>query len=94
MSYPNGLLGYVTEDCENTPEVKIEYYESLYTDQVIVFLDPMSGLKQAGPVSVVTYEDYGRRLKVNCSISVKKGTAIYISGSQDELNPPVIKREK
>ena len=85
----NGLLGSVRvnmSSCNVIPVFILARYFT--TGQTIVFLNPLTGLKTAGPVKVQTYDSFGQRLVVSSKVSVEKGDAIYLSGSQDECNPP------
>ncbi len=89
----NGLLGYTVDGTEgNTVINVIERFDGAFkTGQVVVFLSPITGLRIASPVTVETFDWFGKRLVVADKISVSEGTAIYISGTQDEANPPVVK---
>jgi hypothetical protein len=88
----DGLLGNVTEDSRSAV-VPVMDVRKFFTDEVIVFLDPITGLREAGPVTVLTHDRYGERIRVSSPVSVSKGTAIYISGSQDEASPPTVTRK-
>lgn len=92
MDEKRGLLGNVEEDVTNKKVIPVfsGYGGRFSTDDVVVFLDPITGLKVAGPVKVLTYDVYGGRLVVTSGISAPKGTAIYISGEQTETSPPVV----
>jgi hypothetical protein len=86
----DGLVGHVraTVTGMNVVPVLEAACAGFKTGQVIVFLNPITGLKMAGPVTVKTYDIFSERLLVSSSVTVEKGDAIYISGKQDEVGPP------
>ena len=88
----NGLLGNVADLVKGSDVVSASenVLRAFQTGQVVVFLDPMSGLKQAGPVTVLTYDRHGYRLKVSSAVTVSSGDAIYLHGAQDESSPPKV----
>lgn len=87
-----GCLGNVSEDTKGSSVVPVDSYceRGLHTGDVVVFLNPLSGLKMAGPVTVLTFDQYGCRLVVSSPISADAGDAIYLSGEQTENSPPVV----
>ena len=88
----NGLLGNVYGDVENSDIVTASQsiLSAFHTGQVIVFLNPLSGLRTGGPVSVLTYDAYQSRLVVSSGVAVNEGDAIYLHDSQDEHSPPKV----
>jgi len=90
----NGLLGHVKEATEFKDVIPVFRAARFFTTgQMIVFLNPITGLKTAGPVKVQTYDNFGERLVVDINVSVSQGDAVYLSGSQDERNPPRVGSE-
>lgn len=61
-----------------------------HTNQHIVFLNPVTGLRTAGPVILLTHDSYGEQIVISSKVTVSRGDVIYISGVQDETNPPVV----
>lgn len=99
----NGLLGWVqenyskdTKDDTRATSVVHAYEncadeaEGFHTGQKVVFLDPITGLRQAGPVEVLTYDENGSNLVVSSPVMVKSGDAVYLFGAQTEAGPPVV----
>lgn len=58
------------------------------TGQVVVALDPITGMKLGGPATVRTFDKFDSVLVTSSSLGYKGH--IYISGTQDELTPPKI----
>jgi len=56
--------------------------------QVIVFLSNSTGLKQAGPVTVVSRSVSAGTVTVSSAVTVSDDDGIYISGEQSEAAPP------
>ncbi len=87
----NGLLGHVRAGATSKPVIPVFLCARYFTTgQMIVFLNPITGLKTAGPVKVQTYDRFSERLVVSNNVSVEKGDAIYISGFQDGFTPPKV----
>jgi hypothetical protein len=56
--------------------------------QVLVFLNNTTGLKQAGPVTVLSRSVANATVTVSSSVTVSDNDGVYISGEQTEANPP------
>src|SRR5271166_1699739 len=57
-------------------------------NQVVVFLNPSTGLKTAGPVTVLSRDVSGATITVSSSVSPNANDGIYISGEQSEAAAP------
>ena len=90
----NGLLGGVDGNSGHIDVIKVyscgEIGEGFHTDQIVIFLDPITGLRVAGPVTVLTFDCFSGRLVLSSLVHVRDGDAIYIYGSQSETGPPVV----
>lgn len=56
--------------------------------QVVVFLNNATGLKQAGPVTVLSRDISAGTITVSSSVSTTTDDGVYISGEQSESGPP------
>jgi hypothetical protein len=95
----NGLLGRVIADSYTPVSAGSFIYHTCKVDpiyqgiefetgQVIVILDPITGRKNAGPMKVLTYDRFTETLVTSQAIEVLGN--IYISGAQNEVDPPVV----
>lgn len=87
----NGFLGSVDSDSASADVVPVYPPNSGFkTGRSVVFLNSITGLKVAGPVTIETFDRYRSRIKVNSKVTVSEGDAIYESGYQDECGPPKV----
>lgn len=93
LEHYKGLLGHVMLNKKGYFDIiyAAEQFDRAFrTREVVVFLNPMTGQREAGPVTIRTYDTWSQRLLLSSKIFAPEGTAIYLHGWQDEINPPVV----
>jgi len=73
---------------ETVTAVQVDDARPFRSGQVIVFLDNGTGLRQAGPVSVVSRDISAKTVTVSSSVTVAVNDGVYISGEQSEASAP------
>lgn len=58
------------------------------TGQVVVLLNNNTGIKQAGPVSVLSVDVPNNQITLSASVAATADDGVYISGEQSEAAPP------
>lgn len=83
-----GRLTNVSANETSDTVISVDDARPFRTGQVLVFLDNTTGLKQAGPVKVVSRSVANATVTVSSAITVSANDGVYISGEQSESAAP------
>jgi len=83
-----GRLTNVAATATATTTVTVDDARTLRSGQVIVFLDNVTGLRQAGPVTITSRDVSGPTITVSGAVTASIDDGLYISGEQSEAAAP------
>lgn len=83
-----GRLTSVNESGSSRTTITVDDARPFRTGQVVVFLNNATGLRTAGPVTVLSRSVTGATITVSSAVAPSNNDGIYISGEQSEAAPP------